>query len=102
MRSRVRSACSTPANSWRTPLASACFPCARPLRPTGADRDAAGALLRSKQCTGGIAAEPGEHALDQGQVESADEFGMARGDVIEGTIAQPHDPRLGRERFVAA
>jgi hypothetical protein len=43
--------------------------------------------LRGEQGASHVAAEFGEHAFDQGQVEAADEFGMARGDVVEGTIA---------------
>ena len=59
-----------------------------------ADRDTAGAFLRSKQCASRIAAEPREHALDQRQAEATNQFGMACSDVFEGTIAQPQNPRL--------
>src|SRR5213079_1477835 len=66
------------------------------------DRDAARSFLRREQRAFGIRAEAREHALDQRQVESADELGMAHGDLVERAIAQAYDPRLGLERLVAA
>src|SRR4051794_41749970 len=64
-----------------------------PVAGCGPEGDAAAAGARLER--GGEPRSAGDHAAQEGEVHLADDFGMALGDGVEGTVAQPYGVAVG-------